>query len=146
MKLLIGIGNPGEKYKNSLHNAGALCAQTLNSKFQVSNKLQILISQNFMNDSGKFVSKIIRQSPFSTRDLYIAHDDLDILLGQYKIQFGVGPKVHNGVKSVEEALGTKDFWRIRIGIDSRPTSPAASRGKVEDFVLQDFTKEEVKIL
>jgi len=156
MKLLIGLGNPGEKYKNNRHNAGARCAQFLisnwlraPSELQFLNKFQILISQSFMNDSGKFVKEILTANRYSLTALYVAHDDLDIPLGKYKIQFGVGPKVHNGVKSVEEALGTGEFWRVRIGIDNRNARMQEgknARMAGEEYVLQDFTKEELEIL
>ncbi len=96
-----------------------------------------------MNESGKFVKKIATNYELPTTNLYIVHDDLDIPLGQYKIQFGVGPKVHNGILSIENSLNTKDFWRIRIGIDNR--SPA-KRETGEQYVLEDFTKEELEIL
>lgn len=97
-----------------------------------------------MNESGKFVKEVTMNYELPTTNLYIAHDDLDVPLGQFKIQLGVGPKVHNGVKSVEEALKTKEFWRIRIGIDARDSGQARMTG--EDYVLQDFTKEELDIL
>src|SRR3989344_3218324 len=75
--------------------------------------------QTFMNNSGEAVQKIINFYKIDLQDLYVVHDDLDIRLGEYKIQFGKGPKVHNGVSSIEQALGTKDFWRVRIGIDNK---------------------------
>ena len=84
-------------------------------------------------------------STFQPASLFICHDDLDIPLGKFKIQFGKGPRLHNGVLSVEQALGTKEFWRIRIGIDAREEG----RGKKEegeDYVLEQFTPEEKKIL
>jgi PTH1 family peptidyl-tRNA hydrolase len=96
-----------------------------------------------MNDSGSFVKKIVDKYKPDLSDLYIIHDDLDIPLGSYKIQFGVGPKVHNGVNSVEIELGAKDFWRIRVGVDSRNPNDRTSG---EEYVLQDFSEEEKKIL
>ena len=66
--------------------------------------------------------------------LIIIHDDLDIPLGKFKIQFGKGPRLHNGVLSVEQALGTKEFWRIRIGIDNRLKNTDSG----EDYVLEKF--------
>jgi len=72
----------------------------------------------------------------------VAHDDLDIKLGEYKIQKGRGPKEHNGVESVENALKTKDFWRIRIGIENRDRD----RENGESYVLGKFTSEEKGIL
>jgi PTH1 family peptidyl-tRNA hydrolase len=85
----------------------------------------------------------------------VAHDDLDIKLGEYKIQFGKGPKDHNGVKSVENVLQTEKFWRVRIGIDNRdnitPSNPPLTlkggRGSSgEEYVLQKFLPEEKGIL
>lgn len=98
-----------------------------------------------MNDSGKFVKEALVKKGLSLKgeSLTIAHDDLDIPLGQYKIQFGVGPKVHKGIQGIEGALETKDFWRIRIGVDNREPQ---NRIPGEDYVLQDFTKDERKVL
>jgi PTH1 family peptidyl-tRNA hydrolase len=112
----------------------------------------------FMNESGKIIAELkqggyINNSPLhpslNLREgtgkgydgLFLAHDDLDIKLGEYKIQFGTGPKVHNGVLAVERALGTKEFWRIRIGIDNRITPIDG-----ETYVLQRFNKEEKGII
>ena len=111
----------------------------------------------FMNESGKMIYDLRYSGFFNTppesppklggeqkggyESLYIAHDDLDIKLGEYKIQFGVGPKVHYGVQSVEQALGTKEFWRIRIGIDNRSFPEDG-----EKYVLQRFTKEEREVV
>ena len=97
-----------------------------------------------MNDSGDFVKKVTRTYNLEPSNLYVVHDDLDIPLGQWKIQLGVGPKVHYGVNSVEEALGDKNFWRIRVGVDNRDSGQARMTG--EQYVLQDFTEEELKIL
>jgi len=141
MKLIIGLGNPGERYKNTRHNAGFLVADEL-KKIKLPEGVVVKKSDMFMNESGSFVKKIVDKYKSDLSNLYIIHDDLDIPLGSYKIQFGVGPKVHNGVNSVEEELGTKDFWRVRIGVD--PTSRGASRGEV--IVLEDFTDEERKML
>jgi peptidyl-tRNA hydrolase, PTH1 family len=138
----------------------------------------------FMNESGKiinelkymglvkFVNNAPSDPPLNPRggrerleNLFVVHDDLDIKLGEYKIQFGTGPKVHNGVLAVERALGTKDFWRIRIGIDNRGGSNAPSdpplntklrfaskavRGgrwsSGEEYVLQRFSEQEKVVL
>lgn len=124
MKLIIGLGNPGEKYKKNRHNAGYLFVDFLGKGLK---------TNVFMNDSGEFVK--------DKKDFIIAHDDLDIPLGKYKIQFGVGPKVHNGILSIENSLKTKDFWRIRIGIDNRKNYVEG-----EKYVLEDFTEEELEVL
>jgi PTH1 family peptidyl-tRNA hydrolase len=137
MKLIIGLGNPGEKYKNNRHNVGYMVIDKLKKGFK---------TNCFMNESGKIVKKLIEQYKVDLPNLWIIHDDLDIPLGNYKIQFGRGPKEHNGLKSIEEKLGTKDFWRVRIGIENRgePHFAEVSRGK--EYVLEDFTNEERKVL
>ena len=79
--------------------------------------------------------------------LFIAHDDLDIPLGSFKIQFGKGPRLHKGILSVEQALGTKEFWRVRIGIDGRKKEEGRrKREEGEEYVLEKFTADEKKIL
>lgn len=142
MKLIIGLGNPGKKYCNNRHNAGYMVIDALNSgdlpKGVIAKKTNV-----YMNNSGEDVKKFVRFYKVSRDELYIIHDDLDIPLGQYKIQFGKGPKVHNGVNSVEEALGETDFWRVRVGVDNRDPE---SRIPGEQYVLQDFTIGERKIL
>ncbi len=101
----------------------------------------------FMNESGGWVSRKISNLKFKISNLVIAHDDLDIPLGKFKIQFGKGPRLHNGVLSVEQALGTKEFWRVRIGVDSRKKEEGRrNKGEGEKYVLEQFTPEEKKIL
>ena len=149
-KLIIGLGNPGEKYKNNRHNVGYMVIDELiskirNPKSEIRDKSQTLIfkSKNFMNDSGSFVLSLYTKYRIQNTDMYIVHDDLDIPLGSYKIQFGKGPKEHNGLVSVDEALGTSDYWRVRVGIENRAQRLEVSG---ERYVLQDFTFEERKTL
>ena len=101
--------------------------------------------QMFMNRSGEVVTKIANFYKVTIDDLVVIHDDLDIRLGEYKIQKGVGPKVHNGLTSVEERLGTADFWRLRIGVDNRIQN-SEFRIQGEDYVLADFLPEEKTII
>ncbi len=137
MKLIIGLGNPGEKYKNNRHNVGHMVVDAFKTKNL------IFKSQNFMNNSGEFVEKLVEQYKVNFPNLWIIHDDLDIPLGSYKIQFGKGPKVHNGLKSIDESLGTNEYWHVRIGVDNRDPE---DRIPGEEYVLQDFTDGERKIL
>ncbi len=158
MKLVVGLGNPGEKYAKNRHNAGFRVLDMLaskpefsNSKFQFTNKFEseilksgdflLVKPQTFMNRSGEAVSQIVNFYKVPADDLIVVHDDLDIRLGEYKIQNGVGPKVHNGLTSVEEHLGKKEFWRVRVGIDGRQ-SAVGSRQSGEDYVLSDFSSDE----
>jgi len=152
MKIIVGLGNPGTEYTNTRHNAGILLvdkmAESLNSDYGWRKNFDALIFKTpelvlvktkdvFMNESGRLLQGL------PEGEIYLAHDDLDIRLGEFKIQKGVGPKVHNGVESVENKLGTKDFWRIRIGIDNRDPD---RRIPGEEYVLQKFMVEERNIL
>ena len=156
MKIILGLGNPGIEYANTRHNVGISFLEVLSAKCQglssygwrrEKNKMVFKTDEFtliktfdvFMNESGN----LLRDFQYLTPDpspnlgegkLFIIHDDLDIKLGEYKIQKGKGPKVHNGVESVENKLKTKDFWRIRIGIDNR-TIPVEG----ETYVLQSFS-------
>jgi len=142
MKLIVGLGNPGEKYSKNRHNVGHLVVDRLQT-IPHSKDLAIKKTDTFMNESGKFVKDLTIRYSLLPNDLYVVHDDLDIRLGSYKIQFAVGPKVHNGITSIEESLGTKDFWRVRIGVDNREPSV---RTPGEGYVLEDFTSQEWETL
>lgn len=157
MKIIVGLGNIGEEYKTTRHNAGFLLVGALaeGSVFRSSldlfsetlsisdNKVLLAKPTTMMNASGKAVSALCRYFKVSPSQLYVAHDDLDIRLGEYKIQLGKGPKVHNGVNSIEEAIGNPDFWRIRIGVDNRQPE---SRTPGETYVLRDFSSQELVVL
>lgn len=149
MKLIIGLGNPGEKYQNNRHNIGFAVIdklQTEISKFQFPNSKQIQIfkSKNFMNDSGTFVKELLSQYPnIPVSSIYIVHDDLDLPLGTWKIHHAKGPKDHGGINDIEQKLGTKNFTRIRIGVDNRKPE---SRISGEAYVLENFSAEEKRII
>jgi PTH1 family peptidyl-tRNA hydrolase len=141
MKLIIGIGNPGEKFQKNRHNVGHLFVDYLSDK-QLSPEIVVKKSYSYMNESGVSVAKLVHEKNLELSDLWIAHDDLDIKLGEFKLQTGKGPKLHKGILSIENELGD-DFWRIRIGVDNRSQE---SREIGEDYVLKDFSEEELKIL
>ena len=145
-KLIIGLGNPGEKYKNNRHNVGHLFVTWAKKEGFFSKEAFLTKTDCFMNESGGFVKKEAKKhwtNLTNLTNLFVMHDDLDIPLGKFKIQLAVGPKVHNGLDSVEQELGSKDFWRVRIGVDARDP---LSRIPGEDYVLRDFTKVELEIL
>jgi len=153
--IIIGLGNPGKKYENNRHNVGKIFIDFISQKLKINPpfyeqndqlKIKIFKTNCFMNESGKEVKKILKTLPvtsYTLQDLYIVHDDLDIYLGKFRLDFGRGPKLHNGVKSIEQTLKTKDFWRIRIGVDNRQKTGWID-GKT--YVLMDFLKEEKEIL
>lgn len=94
-----------------------------------------------MNSSGDEVKKLIASYKLPAASIIIVHDDLDIPLGKFKIQKSGGPKLHRGIASIEQSLGTKEFWRVRIGVDNRDPG---ERIDGETYVLADFTQHEVK--
>ena len=158
MRLIVGLGNPESKHKGSRHNVGFVfidkLIQRMELPLQFDRKFNSDISQSagellfakpmtFMNSSGIAVAEIVNFYKINTENLWIAHDDLDIKLGEFKIQKEKGPKDHKGLWSVEEAVGTTDFWRVRIGVDNRK---ADNRIPGEEYVLQNFYDEEVDIL
>ncbi len=114
--LLVGLGNPPKKYAHTRHNAGRMLAAFLRRR--PVERLDVVETDCFMNQSGEWIYKNYKDYK-SYENLIIAHDDLDLPLGSFKIHFGRGPRLHRGILSIEQALGTKDFWRIRIGIDNR---------------------------
>ncbi len=152
MKIVVGLGNIGEKYRNTRHNVGFRVVERLaaGEKFREDKAQEALICRKgsvllvkpttFMNESGRAVRKIMDFYKISASDLVLVHDDLDIETGDYKIQKGKGPKVHNGISSVESTVGTSDFWRLRIGVDSRKTRIFAGSGA--DYVLSNFSSED----
>jgi len=151
MKLFFGLGNPGTKYENTRHNLGQMVINKLitNYKLRITNSLKLksktvkeknnifAISTDYMNLSGFSVQKVAAFYKISPENIYIIHDDLDLPVGEWKLQFDRGPAGHNGVISTIENLGTQAFWRIRVGI-GHPENNIP----VEDYVLLPFSKEE----
>ncbi len=186
MHLIVGLGNPGEKYENNRHNAGFLFIDYLiknlqsqnsqlrprasmgeaNLKFKIDqyskseilrldydhNEIVIAKPQTFMNHSGRAVKHLTTNYQLLTTSLIIIHDDLDIPLGKFRIDLGRGPKLHNGITSIEQNLKTNNFWRVRIGVDNRPAYFETSVGSAdrlipgESYVLKNFHPEEKIIL
>lgn len=103
--------------------------------------------QTFMNESGRAVRALLDYYKVSpdlwSESLYVIHDDLDIELGEYKMQLGKGPKVHNGLLSIYTALGTQNFWHVRVGVDNRH-GQRLQTGR--EYVLESFSSEEKTIL
>ena len=139
MKLLVGLGNPGAKYTNTRHNIGFMFLDYLEQQQKLDKQVKTLKPETYMNQSGMAVVKKLSFYKLQPADLIVIHDDLDLPLGEYKIQFGKGPKLHNGVESVEQAIGTKEFWRVRIGVDNRSLE---NRVPGDLYVLQNFLPEE----
>lgn len=143
MIAVVGLGNVGDKYINTRHNVGFMFVDEFTQEVKNNKNIISFKPASMMNSSGVWVKKLTESRNLETDNLYVVHDDLDLKLGEYKIQFGKGPKVHNGVNSVEENLGTADFWRVRIGVDNRDPE---NRIPGEEYVLESFTQAELSII
>ncbi|HJY98350.1 MAG TPA: aminoacyl-tRNA hydrolase [Patescibacteria group bacterium] len=155
MKLVVGLGNPRPEYFATRHNAGFLVADQLTSGKWIKSKSNLLLYSwlnsgielikplTYMNESGRAVAYAVKKHRVDLNDLFVIHDDLDIKLGDYKIQFGKGPKDHNGLKSIDDELGQNAYWHVRVGVDNRDPG---DRTPGEAYVLQNFTDAERRIL
>jgi PTH1 family peptidyl-tRNA hydrolase len=159
MKLIVGLGNPGENYANTRHNLGFMVLDRLAEKshtpstwkkdskfesdcytFTSDNKSYTLLKpQTFMNNSGKSVGSFANYYKVAPQDIAVVYDDLDIPLGSLRVRIGGSAGGHNGVKSIMQHLGTDEFMRIRVGIGiSDQYLPS------EEFVLETFHPSEKK--
>ena len=154
MRLIVGLGNPGKEYEKCRHNTGFILldklAEEKGLKWKKASKFEseiaefeddILVKpQTFMNNSGDAVSKLVNFYKLSPDDLIVIHDDVDLSFGIVKKQKGKNAAGHHGVEDIMEKLGTKDFWRIRVGIGK----PENSKIPVDSWVLQNFSEEELE--
>jgi len=153
MIIIIGLGNPGEQYKNTRHNVGFMAVDKFAEKnnfpdFELQKKFKALISekenillakpQTFMNESGKSVKKIIEKN--NTESLIVIHDDIDLPIGKIKIVKERGSAGHKGVESIIENIGNEGLVRFRIGIGSGQKTEAIN------IVLKNFSATEQKII
>lgn len=160
MKVIIGLGNPGKKYEQTRHNAGFLALDfymkgletiSCHSKFKSeicelhkgSTKIFFIKPQTFMNASGEAVKELVNFYNLNIEnDLFVLQDEIDLPFGTIRLSKNSSAAGHNGVKDIIEKLGTQNFSRIRIGVESRPED---SQIETENFVLQNFSAEELKI-
>lgn len=164
MKLIIGLGNPGDEYKLTRHNAGFLCVDFLRQEFgfedfrsdkklsaEISGgmiggeKLLLVKPETFMNRSGTAVQALMNFYKLSPADIAVIHDDLDIAPGVFKTTASSRAAGHNGVQDIIDRLGTQDFLRLRLGI-GRPAEVSGVCLSSHDFVLQKFSPEELEKL
>ncbi len=156
--LVVGLGNPGDKYANTRHNVGFLVAEELafrlGGKFS-SNKHRALVletrlgvggespkvvivkPQTYMNDSGNAVAPIAQYFNCQPNQIIAIHDELDLPFNSLRIKIGGGDNGHNGLKSLTQSLGSGDYFRVRVGI-GRPNTPQDTA----DYVLDNFAKSE----
>ena len=160
--LIVGLGNPGDKYKNTRHNIGFLVLEYLINFFELKisknnysilservfiNKFKrvntfFMLPLTYMNSSGIAIKEFFNNRDINAFQIIVIHDDIDMKLGKIKIKSKSGHGGHNGIKSIINELGTNDFIRVKIGID-RPSR----KELIPDYVLSEFTefeKEKIK--
>ena len=149
--LVVGLGNPGPRYRDTRHNLGRRAVELIADELGGSwrsrwngrvselrdgdERLALLVPETFMNESGRSVAPALRFYKLPPERLVVVHDELDLELGDVRAKQGGGLAGHNGLRSLAEALGTQDFLRVRIGI-GRPER--GDRSPVADWVLQPF--------
>ena len=155
MKLVVGLGNPGEEYEKTRHNVGFMFLDFIlnDSKFTLNKKnmameyetmirgekVLFIKPMTFMNDSGQAVIKYANYYKIDSDNIIVIQDDLDMDLGKYKLLYNRGDGGHNGIKSIVSCLGTRKFLRLKIGISKANID-------TKDYVLGKFSKSELKII
>src|SRR5688572_4871930 len=153
MKLIVGLGNPGDKYKATRHNAGFWLVERLaaqsgvvlrkDSKFQAlvgrheASGAWLVLPQSFMNSSGRPVQMMASFFKITPADMLIVHDELDLPAGAARLKQGGGVAGHNGLKDISSRLGSHEYWRLRLGI-GRP----ADRAAMIEYVLHKPAQDE----
>lgn len=158
LKLIVGLGNPGRSYENTYHNTGAMFVSQIKKSFPSNYHHDLLVSDSYMNQSGAYTAKAKRKSGARPEEILVIHDDSDLPLGSWKLDFDRGSGGHKGIASIIDALGTKKFWRLRIGIrEANPPSlllrqklrkdtVKLRRARAEEFVLKKIGAAHKKTL
>ncbi|MBC7413449.1 MAG: aminoacyl-tRNA hydrolase [Herminiimonas sp.] len=158
IRLIVGLGNPGPEYEQTRHNAGFWLvdnlAQTCGARLVRESRFQALVAktavkaqevwllepQTFMNRSGQSVGALVNFYKIAAAEVLVVHDELDLAPGVARLKKGGSAGGHNGLKDITAALGTQDYWRLRIGI-GHPRELGLQQ-PVADFVLHRPRKEE----
>ncbi len=166
MKLIVGLGNPGFLYTRNRHNIGFMCvshlARVRDIRFDrkqgqartgighiAGHRVVLARPQTYMNASGESVSALLRRLNLAPSDLIVIHDDLDLPTGKIRLRLGGNSGGHKGIDSIIARTGTRDFYRVRVGIgrpDKAEGSAADNEEAVISYVLSDFTTEEKKVI
>lgn len=154
MKLIVGLGNPGLKYKKTWHNIGFVAIDEIASgnfsKFKKIDKFKAKIAkgeidaekvilvkpQTFMNLSGEAVQALAHYYKVAYQNIYIIHDDMDMPIGKLRISQNASDAGHNGIKSVTQQLGSKEYVRFRLGVKNEN-----NKAPTEKYVLQKIDKQ-----
>ncbi len=150
-KIVVGLGNPGPKYEQTLHNVGFMILdnyfvldaslwqdeKNFHSHIARIGSTIFVKPQTYMNDSGKAISKILNYYKKQPDELVVIHDDVDLEFGKIKLVKNRGSAGHHGIDNTLEKLGTLDFYRIRVGVGR----PQESKFDVLDYVLSRISDE-----
>jgi PTH1 family peptidyl-tRNA hydrolase len=156
--LILGLGNPGPRYELTRHNAGFLVLDNLADKYKIKltqhkyrslygkgeiEGLPVILAKpmTYMNESGKAIKALLSAFNLSPEQILVTHDDIDLPLGKIKTKLKGGDGGQLGIRSTIETLQTREFYRVRIGVD-RPED----REEIVDYVLSPFTEEESGLL
>ena len=154
MRVIVGLGNPGAEYNNTVHNSGFMFVDVLHGRIGVGDwrkkfgalvadaefageKLFLMKPQSFMNNSGVPVASMFNFYKMKSEDVFVAHDDIELDFCITKAKKGGGNGGHNGIRSIDKCIG-KDYWRLRLGV-SRPKNDL----DVSDYVLSKFNSEQL---
>jgi PTH1 family peptidyl-tRNA hydrolase len=162
--MVVGLGNPGRKYERSRHNAGYMVLDRLAERWGITRtkekyrgvigegrispggpRVILLKPLTYMNESGKSAGPAAGSSRIPLDRIVVVHDEIDLPFGEVRTRLGGGLAGHNGLKSLKAGFGSREFWRVRVGVD-RPDSTDPDR--VAAFVLGPFSEggEEVRDL
>ena len=159
IRLIVGLGNPGSEYESTRHNVGFWWVDELarsenltfknDAKFHAQlvrgtlhgQEVWLLKPQTFMNLSGRAVGAVAQFYKIAPAEILVVHDELDLQPGIARLKTGGGHGGHNGLKDIIAHLGTKDFWRLRLGIGH-----PGDRAEVSNYVLNDPRREERELI
>lgn len=153
MKMIVGLGNIGPQYDRTRHNTGFMAAEAFASEHGIlintrkmdakygtgvvnGTKVMVVQPTTFMNESGRAVHPLMKYFDVSIDDVIIVHDDMDLPVGKVRFRDKGSAGGHNGIKSIIEHLGTKEFARLKVGIEH------PKQTKVVDYVLGRFTSDQ----
>ena len=160
LRLVVGLGNPGTKYEGTRHNIGFMALERMASREGFSfrqqsklhglaaehgigeSRLRLLMPQTYMNDSGRSIRAALDWFGFTSEQLLVLVDDMDIPLGRLRLRAQGSAGGHNGLRSTIQHLGTQAFPRLRIGIGAPADNPAERRARTVSHVLGPFSRGE----
>jgi PTH1 family peptidyl-tRNA hydrolase len=162
MKVIMGLGNPGPEYERTRHNVGWWVVDHLADVWRFEGwkkdgesrvasgsvggvRVRLVKPQTYMNLSGGVLKPYLRREGFSyMKDLLVISDEVALPVGSFRVRAGGSAGGHNGLKSIEGALGSQEYARLRVGVG--PEDPSRRRGDLADYVLSDFGKRDTTLV